>query len=52
MNKPRTYEELLVDNQRLQIENERLCLEIERLKDLFLGKSPSEYNTTKLDHVK
>lgn len=50
MNKPRTYEELLVDNQRLQIENERLCLEIERLKDLFLGKSPSEYNTTKLDH--
>jgi len=50
MNKPRTYEELLADNQRLQTENERLCLEIERLKDLFLNKSASEYNTIQPDH--
>lgn len=50
MNKPKTYEELLADNQRLRTENERLCLEIERLKNLFLDKSPSEYNTTKLDY--
>ena len=51
MNKPRTYEELLADNQRLQTENKRLCLEIERLKDLFLNKSASEYNTRQPDHA-
>ena len=50
MNKPKTYEELLADNQRLQTENERLCLDIEHLKNLLPNESVAEYNATKSNY--
>lgn len=42
MDKLRTYEELLADNQRLRVENEQLHWEIEHLKNLLLNANSSK----------